>query len=244
MIVQMWIAQGWQLWPVTYQPSQFASTPGDIGGQQSVSLRFGRIFQLFTHIHLLFYYVITDDATVKWFRCWQRLNWVWVPVVRVVTNFIDKFVWPSPPSGSRKHMFCDIRPGTRSRAKIKGGFGHHDVRAIWAAGERPFDERFSSYRWKSFSLKLALRTQFLSGAKNYPDFQEICLSKYSQKCRTFSGNCGNAEKMRDFPHNCGTVDTYAFGHPVLIFFSFPESKQISDTGLFCCCTNSIELTPP
>ena len=37
------------------------------------------------------------------------------------------------------------------------------------------------------------------------------ISKYSQKCGTFSQKCGNAGNiptMRDFMHDCGTVDIY------------------------------------
>ena len=34
------------------------------------------------------------------------------------------------------------------------------------AGERPFGELVSSYRRKSVTVKLPLRTKFLSGAKN------------------------------------------------------------------------------
>ena len=61
------------------------------------------------------------------------------------------------PSGSRKH-FSDIRRQEyyhlfrqRSRELLVAATHARDVWAMWAAGERPFDELFSSYRRKSFT---------------------------------------------------------------------------------------------
>ena len=77
------------------------------------------------------------------------------------------------------------------------------VWAMWAAGERPFDELFSSYRRKSFTLKLPLRTRFLSGANNFHDFNENFFLKIKPKM----WECGKYVKMQHFPHDCGMVDT-------------------------------------
>ena len=48
-------------------------------------------------------------------------------------------------------------------------------------GERPVDELILTFRHKSFSVKLELHTQILSGAKNYPDFQEFFVSQNKAK---------------------------------------------------------------
>ena len=49
------------------------------------------------------------------------------------------------------------------------------------AAERPVDELILSFRQKSFSVKLELHKQILSGAKNYPDFQEFFVSQNKAK---------------------------------------------------------------
>ena len=67
-----------------------------------------------------------------------------------------------------------------------------DVREMWAAAERPVDELILSFRQKSFSVKLELHTKILSGAKNYPDFQEFFVSQNKAK------NAGRSlKKMRE-----------------------------------------------
>ena len=54
------------------------------------------------------------------------------------------------------------------------------------AAERPVDELILSFRQKSFSVKLELHTKILSGAKNYPDFQEFFVSQNKAKNGNFS----------------------------------------------------------
>ena len=48
-------------------------------------------------------------------------------------------------------------------------------------GKCPVDELILSFRQKSFSVKLELHTKILSGAKNYPDFQEFLVSQNKAK---------------------------------------------------------------
>ena len=49
-----------------------------------------------------------------------------------------------------------------AKMKVTATFGQYEQ----LHGERPFDELVSSHRRKSFTVKLQLRTQFLSGANN------------------------------------------------------------------------------
>ena len=96
--------------------------------------------------------------------------------------------------------------------KMEGAATHVTFWAMSAAGERPFDELVSSYRRTSFTVKLPLRTQFLSGANNYHNLSENLFLKIEPKMRDVLGKmrkCGKYVKMRDFPHDCGMVDTYA-----------------------------------
>ena len=68
----------------------------------------------------------------------------------------------------RASIFLTFAARSSQRAIIC--FGNDEGYAtVWQcerAGERPFDELVSSYRRKSVTAKLPLRTKFLSGAKN------------------------------------------------------------------------------
>ena len=64
----------------------------------------------------------------------------------------------------RARIFLTFAARSSQRAIIC--FDARNVSAMWAAGERPFDELVSSYGRKSVTVKLPLRTKFLSDAKN------------------------------------------------------------------------------
>ena len=74
------------------------------------------------------------------------------------------------------------------------------------SGERPLDELVSSYRRKSFTVKLPLRTKFLSGAKsdhNNNGYVKKIVSQNKAKNAGRSGeNAGNTSK-------CGISRTIA-----------------------------------
>ena len=73
-------------------------------------------------------------------------------------------------------------------------------------GKCPVDELILSFRQKSFSVKLELHTQILSGAKNYPDFQEFFVSQNKAKnARRSLKKCGNARNRL----KCGIFRTIA-----------------------------------
>ena len=111
------------------------------------------------------------------------------------TNYFDKFVWSAVPSGLCAH-FCDQVIGLQffqfqypkrhkavlercsDVANMKGAATHATSGSVsdWPNGERPFYELFSSYRRKSFIVKLELRTQFLFGCNKYRDFRRFFFS--------------------------------------------------------------------
>ena len=84
-------------------------------------------------------------------------------------------------------------------AKTKGAATHaRDVREVWATGVRPFHELFSSYRRKSFILKL----KYLFGCKNYRKFRRFFSPpKKPKNAGCFGKNAGMREttKFAGFP---------------------------------------------
>ena len=110
----------------------------------------------------------------------------------------------NPPGGDAgEYSSKDKRGCTATHAR--------DVREVWATGVRPFHELFSSYRRKSFILKLKLSTKYLFGCKNYREFRRFFLPQKSLKMRDVlekMRECGKLQNLRDFPHDCGMVDTY------------------------------------
>ena len=87
--------------------------------------------------------------------------------------------------------------------KTKGAATHaRDVREVLATGVRPFHELFSSYRRKSFILKLKLSTKYLFGCKNYREFRRFFSPpKKPKNAGCFGKNAGMREttKFAGFP---------------------------------------------
>ena len=79
-------------------------------------------------------------------------------------------------------------------------------------GIRCLGEQFSSYRRKSSSLTLELRTKCRPGVEKCLNFRDFFPLEIRPKMRDVLAKmreCGKEVKMRDFPHDCGMVDTYA-----------------------------------
>ena len=110
-----------------------------------------------------------------------------------------------PPVAARSSQVVNkiISPGAE---KTRGDAC--DVREMWAAAESPVDELILSFRQKSFIVKLELglhTKKILSGAKNYPDFQEFFVPQNKAKnagMREIGWNAGFPARLRDGWHLC------------------------------------------
>ena len=76
------------------------------------------------------------------------------------------------------------------------------LRPVRVTDECPFYKLFSSYRRKSFIVKLELRTKFIFGCKNYCDFRRFFSPpKKPKNAGCFGKNAGMREsnKFAGFP---------------------------------------------
>ena len=74
--------------------------------------------------------------------------------------------WLLLAANVRKPSFVESFVSAKKKgAATHATFGPHA--SGWGTSERPFNEMVSSYRRKSVTLKLQLRTKFLSDVKNY-----------------------------------------------------------------------------